>query len=243
MDTHDRDRVQGLFSGLLEPLALPPEELERFATQMRRIRDEFSKLRLYYQFGIDEVLTKVTILRQEFEASHDHSPIEHVRSRLKSTDSLLAKIVRVGCEPDLASVRAQIRDIAGIRITSSFVSDAYWIASMLERQPDVTVLQTKDYIAAPKDNGYRSLHLIVEIPVYLSEHTERIPVEIQIRTIAMDFWASVEHKLSYKYGGDVPADITEELDAAAQTAAELDERMEHLRAQLGDAPPADQERD
>ena len=106
--------------------------------------------------------------------------------------------LRYGCEPSIPAVRARVRDIAGIRITSSFESDVYWIASMLTKQPDVTLVQTKDYIANPKPNGYRSLHLIVQVPVFLSDHTELVYVEIQIRTIAMDFWASVEHKLFYK---------------------------------------------
>src|SRR5699024_9489584 len=152
------------------------EGAEALTSQLRQVRDEFVQLRMHYQFGIDEVQTKVNILRQEFEQVHDYSHIEHVRTRLKSVESLVEKAV----------------------ITCSFVSDAYWIADMLSRQPDLTVLKVKDYIDHPKPNGYRSLHLIVEVPVFLSEHTEKVPVELQIRTIAMDFWANVEHKLSYK---------------------------------------------
>ena len=129
-------------------------------------------------------------------------------------------------------MRARVRDIAGIRITCSFEYDVYWIASMLTKQPDVTLVQTKDYIASPKPNGYRSLHLIVQVPVFLSDHTEQVFVEIQIRTIAMDFWASVEHKLFYKYRHDLPRSLVAELDDAARIAAELDERMARLRDEI-----------
>src|SRR5690625_1455205 len=160
------------------------EGAEALTSQLRQVRDEFVQLRMHYQFGIDEVQTKVNILRQEFEQVHDYSPIEHVRTRLKSVESLVEKAVRTGGEMTIPAIRERIHDIAGIRITCSFVSDAYWIADMLSRQPDLTVLKVKDYIDHPKPNGYRSLHLIVEVPVFLSEHTEKVPVELQIRTIA-----------------------------------------------------------
>lgn len=208
------------------------------------VREEVAHLRDLYQFGIDEVLTKVDILRREFERSHDYSPIEHVRSRLKSVDSILAKAQRVSCEPTIESVRTNITDIAGIRITATFVSDLYWVADMLAHQPDLTILTVKDYVANPKPNGYRSLHLIVQVPVFLSSTTEHITVELQIRTMAMDFWASIEHKLFYKYRDDMPRELKDELADAAALAASLDERMGTLRdevrpmpVQLSDDPP------
>lgn len=200
--------------------------------QLRKVREEFTRFRLCYQFGIEEILTKVNILRQEFEDAHDYSPIEHVRSRLKSPESLMNKVVRTGCEPSIAAVRDRVRDIAGIRITCSFESDVYWIASMLTKQPDVTLIESKDYIADPKPNGYRSLHLIVQVPVFLSDRTENVFVELQIRTIAMDFWASVEHKLFYKYDRDLPEALRLELDDTARIAAELDQRMARLRTEI-----------
>ncbi|GAA1981076.1 GTP pyrophosphokinase family protein [Isoptericola halotolerans] len=209
-----------------------PAQIDPMLAQLRALRDEFTRLQLYYQFGIDEVSTKVNILRQEFESIHDYSPIEHVRTRLKSADSLLAKAVRQGTDLTLPAVRAEIRDIAGIRITCSFVSDVYWIAEMLSAQQDLTVLATKDYIAAPKANGYRSLHLIVEVPVFLSAGVEHIPVELQIRTIAMDFWASTEHKLFYKYRNELPSHLAAEIEDAGRVAAELDERMGRLRDEI-----------
>ncbi|WP_159499679.1 GTP pyrophosphokinase family protein [Microbacterium sp. 18062] len=209
-----------------------PDDAEGMAAELREVHDEFARFRLYYQFGIEEVLTKINILRQEFEQSHAYSPIEHVRSRLKSVESLLEKVVRVECDLAIPAIRDRVRDIAGIRITCSFVSDVYAIAGMLARQPDLTVVQTKDYIENPKDNGYQSLHLIVQVPVFLSDHTENVFVELQIRTIAMDFWASIEHKLSYKYRNELPRHLVAELDAAARSAADLDARMGRLRDEI-----------
>lgn len=127
-----------------------------------------------------------------------------------------------------------MRDIAGVRVVCPFVSDVYWISDMLTRQSDVTVLEVEDYIATPKPNGYRSLHLIVAIPVFLSDRTEHVPVELQIRTIAMDFWASVEHTIYYKYEGIVPTTLLDELHHAAHTAAELDVTMGRLRNEVRD---------
>lgn len=204
------------------------------AERLRDVREEFTRFRMCYEFAIEEISTKINILRREFENIHSYSPIEHVRSRLKTPESLMAKVQRCDCELTVPAIRARVRDIAGIRITCSFISDVYWIASMLTQQPDVTLVQTKDYIANPKPNGYRSLHLIVQVPVFLSDRTEQVFVEIQIRTIAMDFWASVEHKLFYKYDRELPAHLKAELDDAARVAAELDERMGHLRDEIRD---------
>jgi len=220
-----------------DPADLARADSSWFA-RARVLRDEFGRLQMYYGFGIEEVSTKIRILRQEFEQVYDYTPIEHVRTRLKSPESLLAKALRQGTELTVPAIRAEIRDIAGIRVTCSFVSDVYWIAEMLSAQPDLTVLTTKDYIAHPKPNGYRSLHLIVQVPVFLSRHTEHIPVELQIRTIAMDFWASMEHKLRYKYRADMPDDLRAELDDAAAVAAQLDARMGRLRDEVRPAPGA-----
>ncbi|MFC7456472.1 GTP pyrophosphokinase family protein [Brachybacterium sp. GCM10030267] len=212
------------------------DDPELLTAQLQQVHQEFTRLRMHYQFGIDEVETKVNVLRQEFEQIHDYSPIEHVRSRLKSTESLLEKAVRTGGDMTIAAIRERVHDIAGIRITCSFVSDVYWIADMLSRQPDLEVLTVKDYIAEPKPNGYRSLHLLVRVPVFLSEHTEHVPVEMQLRTIAMDFWASTEHKLSYKYRRQLPAHLRAELDDAARVATDLDARMERMRREIRPMP-------
>jgi putative GTP pyrophosphokinase len=223
-----------LFSRLMGDSDVVSPDEERLAMRLRELQREITRFRLRYKFAIDEVTTKISILREEFEETHDHSPIEHVRSRLKSQESLFAKMARIGCPPNLDAISEQIRDIAGVRVVCPFVSDVYWISDMLTRQTDVTVLEIEDYIATPKANGYRSLHLIVAIPVFLSDRTELVPVELQIRTIAMDFWASVEHTIYYKYEGVVPSTLLDELHTAAQTAAALDVTMGRLRAEVRD---------
>ncbi|MGP9539826.1 GTP pyrophosphokinase [Brachybacterium sp. AOP43-C2-M15] len=236
--TDTSQRLSTLVRQRQQQLVGPDADPELLAAQMRQVHRELTTLRMHYQFGIDEVQTKVNILRQEFELIHDYSPIEHVRTRLKSTESMIAKALRTGGEMSVPAIRERVMDLAGIRITCSFVSDVYWIADMLSRQHDLEVLTVKDYIAAPKPNGYRSLHLIVQVPVYLSEHTELVPVELQLRTIAMDFWASTEHKLSYKYEKNLPPQLREELDDAARVAADLDARMERMRDEIRPMHPA-----
>ncbi len=203
--------------------------------QLRELHQRLQRFRMPYKFAIDELTTKIAILREEFEETYDHSPIEHVRSRLKSPDSLHAKAIRRGCEGSLESIASGVQDIAGVRVVCPFVSDVYWIKDMLTGQTDLTTLEVEDYIAHPKPNGYRSLHLTIEIPVFLSDRTERVPVELQLRTIAMDFWASVEHAIYYKYDATVPSSLIEELADAARTAAALDERMTRLRYEVRDA--------
>ncbi len=207
-------------------------DVHRDLTELRGITDEFTRFMLSYKFGIDEVMTKLNILREEFEHRHDYSPIEHVSSRLKSPESIVKKAMRKGCDLTLDGIRSDLHDIAGIRVTCSFISDSYKIRDMITAQRDVTVLQVRDYIADPKPNGYQSLHLIVEIPVFLSDHVEQVKVEIQIRTIAMDFWASLEHKIYYKYHRDVPDRLLEDLRAAALTASQLDVKMERLHDEV-----------
>jgi putative GTP pyrophosphokinase len=151
---------------------------------------------------------------------------------MKSLESLAEKVQRRGLDPDLGTIRGTIQDIAGMRITCPYVADVYLIAHALRRQEDLTVLQTKDYIASPKDNGYRSLHLIVEVPVFLAERTARVPVEIQLRTIAQDFWASTEHELRYKFDGVVPEHLSRAMSEIAGTTTALDEQMAAMRSSL-----------
>jgi GTP pyrophosphokinase len=189
---------------------------------------ELAQFLMVYKFGLAEIETKVKILAEELAEKGRGNPIEHVSPRLKTPASIAAKAQRIDCPLDFEAIRTNIRDIAGIRIVCSFVSDVYTVADMLTGQPDVKVLLTKDYIAEPKPNGYRSLHLIVEIPVFLSDQVVPVPVEIQLRTAAMDFWAGLEHKIYYKYDLDVPTHVRDELAAAAEDAARLDQRMENL---------------
>lgn len=220
------------FLDLVRALAGPDAEERDPDEVLREVQGRIARFRQEYKFGIDEVLTKITILREEFEETHDYGPIEHVKTRLKSMDSLVEKAERLGVAHDLDAIRATIRDIAGIRVTCAFVDDTYRFAEMLTRQPDLTLLQTKDYIRSPKPNGYQSLHLIVSVPVFLSDRTVEVPVELQVRTIAMDFWASVEHQIYYKYDGTVPAHLQETLRAVAGVATDLDDRMGRLRAEV-----------
>jgi putative GTP pyrophosphokinase len=207
--------------------------------ELRELRDELQRFLLEYRFGMQEIETKIGILRDEFLMTHAYNPIEHVSSRVKSPDSLVEKVQRKGIDGDLESIRRNITDIAGVRITCSFVADAYRLFDLLADQDDIRVLQLKDYIAHPKPNGYKSLHAILEVPVFLSTGRIDVPVEVQFRTIAMDFWASLEHKIYYKYDKRVPAELLESLKDAADTAAELDERMERLHREIrGGAAPA-----
>jgi len=211
---------------------LDEQQITVSAATLRAMRDEFQRFLMEYRFGLQEIETKISILRDEFHETHDYNPIEHVTSRVKSPDSLVEKIQRKGVDPDFDSIRAHITDIAGIRVTCSFVSDAYRLLDLLTAQDDIRVREVEDYIAAPKPNGYKSLHAIVEVPVFLSTGRVDVPVEIQLRTIAMDFWASLEHKIYYKYEGDVPAELVAGLKDAADTAAELDARMEGLHREI-----------
>ncbi len=194
--------------------------------------EELRLFLLEYEFGLREVETKIWILRDEFLHMHDYNPIEHVSSRVKSAESIRSKVERRGLERSLDSVRASITDIAGVRVTCSFIADAYRTFELLTAQDDITTIRVSDYIAGPKANGYKSLHAIVEVPVFLSSGTVRVPVEIQLRSIAMDFWASLEHKIYFKYDGEVPDALLQELKEAADTASELDSRMERLHREL-----------
>ncbi|GGO73142.1 hypothetical protein GCM10012276_18020 [Nocardioides deserti] len=205
--------------------------------------DVVRRFLLEHRFGMDEVVTKLSILRDEFAHLHDYNPIEAVSSRLKSPESLLEKMERRGIELDgpdpLSRVREEITDVAGVRVTCSFVSDVYHVVDLLMAQPDVTTLELRDYIASPKPNGYRSLHALVEVPVFLSGGSVPVVVEVQFRTIAMDFWASLEHKIYYKYRRDVPADLLAGLKEAADTAYALDATMERLHQEVRGLDPLD----
>lgn len=200
--------------------------------ELRAMRNDLQRFLMAYDFGLREIETKLTILQDEFQQLHDHNPIEHVSSRVKSPDGILEKAQRKGIPTDLPSIREHITDIAGVRITCSFVSDVYRLFDLLTRQDDLRVVAVKDYIAKPKPNGYQSLHAIIEVPVFLSTGRTDVLVEAQFRTVAMDFWASLEHKIYYKYDGDVPDRLLAELKDAADSASLLDRRMERLHREL-----------
>ena len=198
---------------------------------------ELARVMLTYQAGIDEVMTKLTILRREYANSYDYNPIEHLSARLKSPASIIAKARRRKVEPTIDGVREAITDIAGVRVVTSFESDVYRVRDVLCSQADLQVLKVKDYVADPKSNGYRSLHVILEVPVFLSDQIVRVPVEVQFRTIAMDFWASLEHKIYYKFDRTVPAELLDGLYSTAVTAAKLDADMETLHSQIRGQSP------
>lgn len=200
--------------------------------QLSTIEKELKRFLLSYRFGLEEVMTKINILRQDFQYIHEYNPIEHVKSRVKSPESILKKINRKNLEISIPSIKENIRDIAGIRIVCSFISDIYTISEMIQNQKDLKIVECKDYIKNPKPNGYQSLHLILQIPVFMSDGVEEVYVEVQIRTIGMDFWASLEHKIFYKYNRDIPQKLIDELREAAVTTSQLEKRMEILNQEI-----------
>lgn len=199
---------------------------ETLDSGLERLR-EFSSFLMTYKFAIDEIVTRLRIWSEEFDFAHQHDPIEHITHRVKTPEAIVAKLRRRSLPLTPDSAEENLDDIAGVRIVCPFVSDVYLVRDLLLRhQTEVT--KTKDYITEPKPNGYRSLHLIVRTPVHLAEQAVHVTAELQLRTIAMDFWAALEHELFYKGGGRVDADFTGELKSAADTAADLDARMEAL---------------
>ena len=212
------------------------DEITISARELKLLGDQMQRFLLEYRFAKQEVETKLAILREEFLLMHEYNPIEHISGRVKSVDSLVEKVERRGIEPNFDAIRAQIHDIAGVRITCAFIRDVYRIFDLLTQHDDITVLEVEDFIREPKPNGYKSLHVIISVPVFLSTGRVDVPVEVQFRTVAMDFWASLEHKIYYKYARDVPDHLLAELKDAAVTAAELDTRMERLHAQIRGVP-------
>lgn len=196
------------------------------------LRRKVTRFGMVYKFALEEIRTKVNILNEEFHLIHDYNPIEHVTTRVKSAESIIKKVQAKNLTFSLETIKEQIRDIAGIRITCSFVSDIYQISEMIQAQSDIKVIEVKDYIEHPKPTGYRSLHLVLSIPVFMSDRVEDVYVEMQIRTIAMDFWASLEHKIYYKYNKQVPEHLSSQLKKAADTVSELDEKMKHINDEI-----------
>ena len=199
----------------------------------RLVADErFEAFRHAYRAAIKEVRTKIEILSEDFAVRHDYNPIHHMERRLKSADGIQEKLIRYGEEVSIESAREHIMDIAGIRVVCNFIDDVYRLADMLMSQSDLKLIAKKDYIENPKPNGYRSLHLVLGVPVYLLNGCEIVPVEVQIRTVAMDFWASLEHQLRYKKGKDLPERVNVELKFCADDSTQLDKRMQLLFDEL-----------
>lgn len=189
---------------------------------------QFVELEHLYESAIREVKTKLEILDSEFKTKYDYNPIHHIEDRLKSPQSMLEKLQRKGLPFNCESARATLNDIAGVRVICNYIEDIYTVADLLTMQDDVRLIKKKDYIESPKPNGYRSLHLVIETPVYLSDRKELVNVEVQIRTIAMDFWASLEHELKYKTDTEVSADLAQQLKTCAETIAATDKQMQEI---------------
>lgn len=188
----------------------------------------FMNQMLIYNSGIKEIRTKLEILDDEFQTKYSYNPIHHIESRLKSIKSIVEKVKEKNLPVTLENIRENITDIAGIRVICNYIDDIYRVEELLLNQNDVKLLRRRDYIKAPKQSGYQSLHLIAEIPIFLSDGAVPIPVEIQIRTIAMDFWASLEHKLKYKTDNEVEEDLRYRLKICAEAIQELDTEMQNI---------------
>jgi putative GTP pyrophosphokinase len=193
--------------------------------------DSWNTVMFLYNAALQEVSTKLNILNEEFQHIHRYNPIEHIGTRIKSPESIVKKLKKNGHESSIENMIRYVNDIAGVRLICSFTSDIYKLAKMIASQNDLKVLEIKDYIKNPKQSGYKSYHMIVTVPIFLSDHIVETKVEIQIRTIAMDFWASLEHKIYYKFEGNAPAYISKQLRECAKMVSSLDERM----LQLNDA--------
>ena len=192
----------------------------------------FLRLMSQYRCAMMEVETKLRVLDVEYSLQHDRNPISAIKTRLKSLPSIRQKLLRRGLPVTLENIEQQIRDVAGVRVICAFPADVYDLAAALLRQDDITLFCKKDYIASPKSGGYRSLHLIVGVPIFLANEKRIMPVEIQLRTIAMDFWASLEHQLRYKKDIDFTPEMAAELLHCAEQSAELDLRMDALRRRV-----------
>lgn len=181
-----------------------------------------------YECGIKEICTKLEILQKEAQVKGVHNPIESIKSRVKNIFSILEKLDRKGYEISMLSVEENLNDVAGVRVICPYIEDIYDVAEQLRRQDDLKVLFEKDYIKNPKPNGYRSFHMVVQVPVFLADSKRLVKVEIQIRTIAMDFWASLDHQIRYKMESMVPDEITEKLRDCAETIAATDAKMQEI---------------
>ncbi len=197
----------------------------------RNETEPFNNLMAYYKCALMEIETKFRVLNEEFSLQHDRNPIESIKTRLKSVDSIVEKMHRRDIPFSVQNIEDNLFDIAGIRVVCSFREDIYFLASCLLGQDDVFLIEKKDYIANPKPNGYRSLHLIVETPIFLQRNKKMMKVEVQLRTIAMDFWASLEHKLKYKKNLEIK-ELTEELKECAEESAILDVKMDRIRKKI-----------
>ncbi len=202
---------------------------------IRQNVDQWKSTMFLYRSAIKEVCTKLEILNDEFQAIHNYNPIEYIKSRLKSPESIVKKLKRNQYESTMENMVQYVNDIAGVRIVCSFTSDIYRLAEMIGKQNDFTILSVKDYLKHPKQSGYRSYHMLISVPVHTSTETVNTKVELQIRTIAMDFWASLEHKIYYKFEGNAPDYISRDLQECAGIVSNLDAKMLSLNEAIIEA--------
>lgn len=197
-------------------------------TIIREDIDSWETVMFLYNSALKEVGTKLDILNDEFVHIHKYNPIEYIKKRIKTPESIVKKLRSSGYDSTIENMISHVKDIAGIRIVCSFTSDIYRLAEMIGKQNDLTVVSVKDYIKHPKESGYKSYHMLVTVPIFLSDRVVNTKVEIQIRTIAMDFWASLEHKIYYKFEGNAPEYISRDLRECAEIVANLDAKMLQL---------------
>ena len=201
------------------------------------IASQYEHIMFFYESGIQQIVAKLQILNNEFKNNNERNPIENIKSRVKSMESIIDKMQRKGIPLTMNSMAKEIKDIACVRVICPFISDVYQVANMLVNQQDVDLVTVKDYIKKPKENGYRSLHMIVMVDVYFSDHKDRVPIEIQFRTIAMNFWASTEHQLRYKKDRVFTEKMQQELKKCADIMAEADDKMQNLAIVSGITQP------
>lgn len=206
-----------------------PEAIEEF----KKVGRQFEELMMMYSSAIREARTKLEVLNDEFKVRRRHNPIQYIKHRVKKPASIYEKLNRRGFPVTLESIEENLHDVAGVRVVCGYIQDIYKVKEMLISQDDVTVLLVKDYIKEPKENGYRSLHLVIEIPVFFSNECKPMKVEVQFRTIAMDNWASLEHQMHYKTDGEVPQEIIQELRECSDALADTDRRMQRIYNSLG----------
>lgn len=223
----DQDPTRLLYQRAAQRMGVPVDQLQK-------LMDEYMDMQVLYRSAIRAVSTRLEILDDEFQFRHQRNPIHNIQTRLKTPQSMMEKLGRRNLPPTIEAMRTELTDIAGIRVICSYVDDIYQIADLLCAQDSVEMVRVHDYIKRPKANGYRSLHLVVKVPVHFSSGRQDVPVEIQIRTIAMDFWASLEHDLRYKSKGKITREISEELRECADNISVLDERMQKIHLQLDD---------
>lgn len=212
----------------LETVIPENTSLEQNIDVFKGVAKQFEELMMMYSSAIREVRTKLEVLNDEFQVRRSHNPIAYIKYRVKKPASIVEKLHRRGFPVTLESVEKNLHDVAGVRVICNYVQDIYMVADMLTSQNDITLLEVKDYIANPKPNGYRSLHLVLEVPVFFSDGCKQMKVEVQIRTIAMDFWATLEHHLKYKTEGPVPEEIAQELKVCSDVISDTDKRMQNI---------------